>query len=376
MTTRLSNVVRQKFVNYFTTKHGHKFVRSSSVVPNNDSSLAFVNAGMNQFKPLFLADLDNYSPSRVCNYQKCIRVGGKTCDLDKIGRDFTHHTFFEMLGNWSFNDYGKPQACEWALDFLVNELNLDMSKLHVTYFSSKNEEDLETRDIWLKLGVHPEHITANDQGDNFWEMGASGPCGISTEIFYPVGEDLLEIWNLVFIDRHRLADNPSKIVPLRSRFVDTGMGLERILSVLCKTNSNYDTDLFENLFKAIETKSGLKPYGGSLTDELDINYRILADHCRMITVALADGIEPGRREAAFNLRTIIKKSVLISRDIFRQETPRYLLFDLVDETVNILGDAYPELPASVKKIRRTLAHESKRYLEYLNKTANMNSELN
>lgn len=368
MANRLSDLVRQKFVHYFTARHGHKFVKSSSVVPNNDPSLAFVNAGMNQFKPLFLADLDKYSPSRVCNYQKCIRVGGKMCDLDKIGRDFTHHTFFEMLGNWSFNDYGKPQACEWALDFLVNELSLHMNKLHVTYFSSQNEEDRETRDIWLKLGLHPEHVKANNLGDNFWEMGVSGPCGISTEIFYPVGEDLLEIWNLVFIDRHRLANDPSKMVPLRNRFVDTGMGLERILSVLCNTESNYDTDLFESLFKVIETKSGLRSYSGSLTDELDVNYRILADHCRMITVALADGIEPGRREAAFNLRTIIKKAVLISRDVFRQETPRYLLFDLVDEIVNILGHAYPELPTSVKKIRRTLAFESKRYLKFLDKT--------
>jgi alanyl-tRNA synthetase len=367
MSSRLSDAIRQRFVHYFTSKHGHKFIRSSPVVPKNDPTLAFVNAGMNQFKPLFLADLDRYSPSRVCNYQKCIRVGGKMCDLDKIGHDFTHHTFFEMLGNWSFNDYGKPQACEWALDFLVNELGLDMSKIHVTYFSNRNEEDSETRDIWLKLGIKPEKIKANDQGDNFWEMGTSGPCGISTEIFYPVGDDLLEVWNLVFIDRQRLADDPSRIVPLRNRFVDTGMGLERILSVLCNTNSNYDTDLFKSLIRVIEAKCDLKPYGGSLTDELDINYRVLADHCRTITIALADGIEPGRREAAFSLRSIIKKSVLISRDVFHQETPRYLLFDLVDETVSILGNAYPELPASVKKIRRVLAHESKRYLNHLNK---------
>jgi alanyl-tRNA synthetase len=198
-------------------------------------------------------------------------------------------------------------------------------------------------------------------------MGTSGPCGICTEIFYPIGDDLLEIWNLVFIDRHRLADDPTKIVPLRNRFVDTGMGLERILSVLSNTNSNYETDLFKSLIKVIETKSGLKPYGGSLRDELDINYRILADHCRMITIALADGVEPGGRGATFNLRTIIKKTLLISRDKFLQETPRYLLFDLVDEIVSILGSAYPELPQSVRKIRRVLAHESKRYLDYLEK---------
>lgn len=364
MADRLSNVVRRKFIEYFTLKHGHTFIKSSSVVPEQDKTLSFVNAGMNQFKPLFLADLDHYSPNRVCNYQKCIRVGGKTCDLNTIGRDFRHHTFFEMLGNWSFNDYGKQHACEWALDYLVNHLNLDPAKLVTTYHSAPNDEDLETKEIWQKLGLAPHQIIANSQGDNFWEMGDSGPCGMSTEIFYPVdGQELLEIWNIVFIDRQRLTDGT--IVPLRNKFVDTGMGLERILSVLEKTNSNYDTDLFKSMFQVIQAKSNVEPYKGTLDDPLDIKYRILADHCRMITIALADGIKPGRIEAAFNLRSIIKKVLLISRDDFNQETPRYLLFDLVDETVNILGEAYPDLQNSVKNTRKVLAKESQRYLNYL-----------
>lgn len=333
-------------------------------MPKNDKSLSFVNAGMNQFKPLFLADFDKYSPSRICNYQKCIRVGGKMCELDKIGHDFTHHTFFEMLGNWSFNDYGKSHACEWALDFLVNYLELDHEKLRMTYFASETDEDLETRDIWLKLGISPDNICANRVGDNFWEMGTSGPCGMSTEIFYPVGDDLVEVWNLVFIDRQRLSDS-GQIVPLKGKFVDTGMGLERILSILCETKSNYDTDLFKSLFSVIKAKSNVKPYGGLLTDELDINYRILVDHCRMITIALADGVEPGRRGAPFDLRTIIKKAILITRDVFGQETPRYLIFDLIDEVIDILSPAYPDLPKSVKRIRRVIAHESKRYLKYM-----------
>lgn len=366
MAERLSNVVRRRFVEFFTSKHGHKFVKSSSVVPDKDSSLSFVNAGMNQFKPLFLADHNSYSPSRVCNYQRCIRVGGKTCDLDQIGLDFRHHTFFEMLGNWSFNDYGKQQACEWALEFLINELKINPDKLVMTYFSSNTEEDLETRDIWLKLGIANERILANRKGENFWEMGPSGPCGISTEIFYPVGGELVEIWNLVFIDRQRLAGT-GEMKPLRGHFVDTGMGLERILSVLENVNSNYDTDLFRGLIKIIESKSDARPYKGTLSDEIDINYRILADHCRMITVALADGIEPGRRDAGFNLRSIIKKATLISRDVFQQETPRYLLFDLVDETIETLSEAYPELTKSVKSTRRTLASETKRYLGYLDR---------
>lgn len=368
MAERLSNVVRRKFVDYFTTKHGHKFVKSSSVVPEHDKSLTFVNAGMNQFKPLFLANRDNYSPNRVCNYQKCIRVGGKTCDLDNIGHDYRHHTFFEMLGNWSFNDYGKEQACEWALDFLVNQLKLEQSKLVMSYFSSDTEEDLETRDIWLKLGIASERIVANKKGENFWEMGPSGPCGISTEIFYPIGKELVEIWNLVFIDRQRLAET-GEIKPLRGHFVDTGMGLERILSVLENVGSNYDTDLFRGFMRIIESKSNVGPYKGTLTDQLDISYRILADHSRMIAVALADGIEPGRREAEFHLRSIIKKATLITRDVFHQETPRYLLFDLVDETIETLGQAYPELRKGVKNTRRTLAKETKRYLNYLDKQA-------
>lgn len=363
--SRLSDVVRRKFVDYFA-RHGHQFIKSSSVVPTDGTSLSFVNAGMYQFKPLFLADQEHYSPSRVCNYQKCIRLGGKMCDLSNIGRDLTHHTFFEMLGNWSFNDYGKHQACEWALDFLVNHLELDQDKLRITYFVDDLEQDDETRDIWVKLGIDPYKVIPNDVGDNFWEMGTSGPCGRSTEIFYPVGDDLVEIWNLVFIDRQRLPD--SQIVPLKSKFVDTGMGLERILSVLCGTNSNYNTDLFEPMFRVIEAKSNVKHYGGSLTDELDINYRILVDHCRMITVSLADGIKPGRGGHSSWVRSLIKRATLISRDVFRQETPRYLLFDLVDETIKILGQAYPELPDSVKNSRRTIAKETKKFLNHLEYT--------
>ena len=296
------------------------------------------------------------------------------CDLDTIGRDLTHHTFFEMLGNWSFNDYGKEHACEWALDFLINHLKLDVDKIKVTYHADKYEQDIETCDIWTsKLGLSTSQVTPNGSGDNFWEMGTIGPCGVSTEIYYPVNNDLVEIWNLVFIDRQKISDTEKKTVPLRGRFVDTGMGLERIVSVLEGSNSNYDTDLFKSLLKVVEAKSpSIRPYGGSLSDELDVNYRILADHSRMITIALADGVEPGRRGADFLLRSIIKKSLLISRDVFRQETPRYLIFDLVDEVVNILGEAYPELQSQIKMIRRVISHESKRYLLYLDRQATKN----
>lgn len=363
MSDRLSNVIRRKFVDYFTLKHNHKFVPSSPVIPNNDKTLSFVNAGMNQFKSAFIEDSVKYQVPRICNYQKCIRVGGKLGDLEHIGHDFRHHTFFEMLGNWSFNDYGKQESCEWALDFLVNHLNLDQSKITTTYLASAEEEDLETKNIWLKLGIPAERILGKGPDENFWEMGEHGPCGPSSEIFYPIGErkELLEIWNLVFIDRQRLPEF-DETVPLKSKFVDTGMGLERILSVIEKVESNYDTDLFRDHIKYIEAKSNVESYGGSLTDELDINYRILADHCRMITIALADGIEPGRKGNEFVVRSMIKKCVLISRDIFEQSTPRYLLFDLIQATTDSLCEAYPELAAKSKELRRIIAHESKRYL--------------
>lgn len=358
----LSNVVRRKFIEYFVNKHDHTYVGSSSVIPRSDKSLSFVNAGMNQFKDLFLADQPQYSPSRVCNYQKCIRVGGKSCDLNQVGRDLRHHTFFEMLGNWSFNDYGKAQTCEWALDFLVNHLNINLDKLFVTYYASDTEEDTETKAVWLNLGLKPDRVVANFSGDNFWEMGNSGPCGMSTEIFYSLESGPLEIWNLVFIDRQRLNSETGEVAFLKGKFVDTGMGLERILSVLEGVDSNYDTDLFKPLFEVVTAKSNAKPYSGSVHDELDVNYRIIVDHCRMITIALADGVIPGRKGNSFNLRRMIKKCVSISKDVFHQQVPRYLLFDLVDETIRILSDAYPELPEHVKHIRRTLAHESKRHL--------------
>lgn len=362
MAQRLSNEVRRKFVQYFASKN-HKFVRSSSVVPYNDRSLEFVNAGMNQFKQRFLDDLPRYDPSRVCNYQKCIRVGGKTCDLKTIGYNLRHHSFFEMLGNWSFNDYGKHEACEWALDFLVNHLKLDMNSMRFTYHAGQDEADLETKTIWERLGVPTDHIKANNDGDNFWEMANEGPCGMSTEIFYPVGQELLEIWNLVFIDRKREA--AGGLVPLKSSFVDTGMGLERVLAALEGVESSYDTDLFKSYFSVIKSKSNTEPYKGTLDDELDISYRILADHCRMITIALADGVLPGRRGAGFHLRSMIKRSLLVSKNMFEQETPRYLLFDLVDETVDILSEAYPELKDTVKDVRRSLAKESKHFLTNL-----------
>lgn len=286
--------------------------------------------------------------------------------MNNIGHDFRHHTFFEMLGNWSFNDYGKHEACEWALEFLINQLHLDSSKLTVTYFSGDRDEDIETKKIWQSLGIQQDKIIANKSGDNFWEMGDHGPCGMSTEIFYPTGpnQEQIELWNIVFIDRLKLPDS-DKMVPLKNKFVDTGLGLERILSILDNLESNYDTDVFKSLFDVIQAKSNVEPYKGTLNDELDIKYRILADHCRMITIALADGIRPGRKGNAFDLRSIIKKSLLISRDTFKQETPRYLLFDLVDETVKILAQAYPELESTIKETRRILAFESKRYLKII-----------
>lgn len=368
--TRLSHEVRLKFVNYFTKKHGHQFIKSSSIrPPEDDRSTEFTSAGMQQFKKLFMSDKETFEPSRVCNYQKCIRVGGKMCDKHSVGLDFRHHTFFEMLGNWSFNDYGKQSACEWALDFLVNEVKLDKNKLVVTYHASDTEEDTETESIWLKLGLHKSQVLANDKGDNLWHTGTKGPCGLSTELFYPCGNELLEVWNLVFIDRKIVDENSYKTEPLRhAKFVDTGLGLERLMCLVENVTTNYETDLFKDLIIAVEKKApDLPRYGGLLNDKLDISYRVLVDHCRMITMALADGVEPGRRGIEFELRSMIKKVTLLSRDVFKQVTPRYLIFDLVDSTIDILSPAYPELRSQVKSIRRVLAKETIRFVKYCNK---------
>ncbi|KAH8278241.1 hypothetical protein KR044_006942 [Drosophila immigrans] len=387
--------IRKTFIDYFTLNHEHKFVRSSPVVPFCDPTVAFVNAGMNQFKSVFLGTAA--APhKRVVNSQKCVRVGGKHNDLSVVGQDGYHHTFFEMLGNWSFGDYFKVhfvkdchidilkcsfysqrEACAIALELLRGPYNIDSERLYVTYFAGDKllgiPADMECFEIWRSLGFPCERILPFGCTDNFWEMGATGPCGPCTEIHIDhrpgsgpsaVKEraklvnagraDLTELWNLVFIQYNRNADGT--ITHLPAHHVDTGMGFERLAAILQNKSSNYDTDLFTPLFDGIQSISKAPTYGGNFPNShnptlLDTSYRILADHARMITVCLADGMLPDQNQ---KLRRVLRKALSISKQVFAHENLAAQLVPIVAET---LGDAYPEISAKQQSVIELIAHE-------------------
>ncbi|KAF2354813.1 Alanyl-tRNA synthetase class IIc N-terminal [Trinorchestia longiramus] len=305
-----SKAVQEKFVQFFQ-QEDHKFIPSSSVLPWNDPSLFFVNAGMNQFKPVLLGT--SQPPcKRAVNSQKCIRVGGKHNDLSAVGLDSYHHTFFEMLGSWSFGDYFKEEASRLAWQLLTEEYGLSPERLYVTYFGGDDvlglAPDLQARNAWLRLGVPVERVLPFGMKDNFWEMGAVGPCGPCSELHYYRGadspesvahlvnaghEDLIELWNLVFVQYKRRLD--ATLEALQHHHVDTGMGLERLTATLNNCTSNYDTDLFQPVFQALQQVSGCASYSGSFSGPCqtrDTVYRLMADHARMAVVALADGCLP------------------------------------------------------------------------------------
>jgi len=358
-----SKKIRKSFIKFFEDRD-HIFVPSSPVVPVDDPTLLFTNAGMNQFKPIFLEEksLDNL---RVVNSQKCIRVSGKHNDLEEVGVDTFHHTFFEMLGNWSFGDYYKAEAIEWAWDLLTNVWGLDKRRLWVTVYN----EDNESFDLWPKItDINPARVLKCGEKDNFWEMGDVGPCGPCSEIHYYIGDDLekqtsdgvnksdqyWELWNLVFIQNNRLASG--KLSGLPSKHVDTGAGFERIVSVLQGKLSNYSTDLFQPIIQKCEI---LTRNSSKITP---VPFQVIADHIRMLTFAIADGCMPGNEGRGYVLRRILRRASRFGR-VLNQTDP--FLYHLVPVVGEIMGEIFPEIIERRLHIEKIILSEENAFKDTL-----------
>ena len=411
---RTANETRQSFLDFFREK-GHEIVPSAPIVPQGDPTLLFINAGMNPFKDVFLGT-GSRPYDRVADTQKCLRVSGKHNDLDEVGLDTYHHTFFEMLGNWSFGDYFKKEAIAWAWELLVDRWGLEPDRLYVTVHAGDDAlglaPDEEAADLWAsETTVPPAHILYQSSKDNFWMMGETGPCGPCSEIHVDLrddheraivpGQDLvnkddprvMEIWNLVFIqynavkaadgtpappdadvsssrssgaDRSAQADTPITLEPLAGKFVDTGMGFERICAVLQGKTSNYDTDLFAGILSALAERAGLKPYDHY--DESDdddrrvrVAMRVVADHVRTLAVAIADGALPGNTGRGYVLRRILRRAVRYGYQSLGLREPfmAALLPALADE----MGGAFPELRASVDTASRVITGEEESFFK-------------
>ncbi|KAG0151156.1 hypothetical protein CROQUDRAFT_651357 [Cronartium quercuum f. sp. fusiforme G11] len=375
--------VRQTFLDYFGKQNGHTFVPSSSVIPFDDPTLLFANAGMNQYKSIFLGTIEPTNSlanvKRAVNSQKCIRAGGKHNDLDDVGKDTYHHTFFEMLGNWSFGDYFKTEAQTMAWELLTKVYGLPQDRLYVTYFEGDMaqglEPDLESKQIWLDLGLDESRILPGNAKDNFWEMGATGPCGPCSEIHYDrvggrnaaglVNQDdplVLEIWNNVFIQYNRESDG--KLRPLPARHVDTGMGFERLVSVLQDKSSNYDTDVFAPLFNKIQELTGARPYEGKLgtddVDGIDTAYRVVADHVRTLTFAISDGGVPNNVGRGYVLRRILRRG---SRYVHKKfNVPIGSFFSRLAPTlIEQMGGFFPEITKRTDELMEILNEEEQSF---------------
>ena len=361
--------IRRQFLDYFV-KNGHREVASSSLVPAGDPTLLFTNAGMNQFKDVFLGR-EPRDYMRATTSQKCVRAGGKHNDLENVGRTARHHTFFEMLGNFSFGDYFKEGAIKFAWELIVDVWKLDPERLWFSIFEGDDNvpADEEAAALWVKAGAPPERVLRFGKKDNFWSMGDTGPCGPCSEIHYFRGDDMsknvaalvngegddtMEIWNLVFMQYDRGADGV--LTPLPAPSVDTGMGLERVASVLQNASTNYDIDLFVPLMKEIETISGHK-YGRRMDNELDTAVRVLCDHARAATFLITDGVIPSNEGRGYVLRRIIRRAIRFGRKLPQP----VVLSNLVDSLVGSMEGAYPELVERREAVLLTLASEEERF---------------
>jgi alanyl-tRNA synthetase len=365
-------------------------VPSSSVVPLSDPTLLFTNAGMNQYKSIFLGTVDPASDfatlKRAANSQKCIRAGGKHNDLDDVGKDSYHHTFFEMLGNWSFGDYFKEEAIGYSWELLTKVYGIDPKRLYVTYFEGSDglDPDTEALELWKKVGVPEDHILTGDMKDNFWEMGDQGPCGPCSEIHYDLSDggdtrnasdlvnkddpEVIEIWNNVFIQYNREPDKSLR--PLPNKHIDTGMGFERLVCVLQGKKSNYDTDVFTPLFKIIQEITGAREYRGKFgaedPDGIDTAYRVVADHVRLLSFAIADGGVPNNVGRGYVVRRVLRRGARYARKYFETDIGDFFS-KIVPSLVEQMGTMFPEIKRKQTDIIEILDEEEKSFAKSLDR---------
>ncbi|MGL1901781.1 MAG: alanine--tRNA ligase [Fibrobacterales bacterium] len=363
--------IRQSFLDFFKSKE-HEFVRSAPVAPQDDPTLMFTNAGMNQYKSIFLGD-NPKGLKRAVNSQKCIRVSGKHNDLEEVGKDTYHHTLFEMLGNWSFGDYYKKEAIQWAWEYLTEVLKLEKKRIFVSVF----ETDDEAAELWAsETDIDPNRIMRFGKEDNFWEMGETGPCGPCSEIHYDKGDistqdqycrdkilgvngendRFIEIWNLVFIQSQRLSDG--SLEPLKSTHVDTGMGFERLCAILQGVHSNYDTDVFTPLITAIAQESGV----AYVDDMSGMPHRVIADHLRAVSFAIADGVMPSNEGRGYVIRRILRRACKYARNLGARKP---FMTKLVPSLVSIMGDAFPEISERQDFIMQVIKSEEESFIKTL-----------